>query len=148
VLLAPAATVLPLRIAFLARAVLCLIPHRSFTRRFLYWLFEDLVRKDAAGRRAVDEGVAGMVLAARCFKPTRGVWPTVLKDADFAALRVPTLYVVGEHEQQYSAQQAVQRLTKVAPDIKTAIIPDAGHDLTFVQAGLVTRTVLAFLQQP
>lgn len=44
-------------------------------------------------------------------------------------------------------QKAVQRLNKVAPSIKTEVIPNAGHDLTVVQSQLVNSKVLAFLIQ-
>ena len=46
----------------------------------------------------------------------------------------------------YSAEKAVRRLNTFAPQIKTEIIPGAGHDLTLVQAELVNRKVLEFLQ--
>jgi len=48
----------------------------------------------------------------------------------------------------YSAEKAVRRLNTVAPQITTEIIPGAGHDLTLVQAEVVNRTVLEFLQRP
>jgi pimeloyl-ACP methyl ester carboxylesterase len=62
-------------------------------------------------------------------------------------INVPTLFLVGENEKIYAAQEAVQRLSRVAPQIETAVIPDAGHDLTIVQAELVNRLVVAFLQR-
>ncbi len=34
----------------------------------------------------------------------------------------------------------------VVPKIQTRIIPGAGHDLTFVQADVVNKTILEFLQ--
>jgi hypothetical protein len=37
----------------------------------------------------------------------------------------------------YSAHSAVKRLKTVAPQIKTEIIPNAGHDLLWVQTDLV-----------
>lgn len=61
---------------------------------------------------------------------------------------MPTLYLVGEHEKIYSAQKAVQRLHKAAPQIKTEVIPDAGHDVTFVQTEIVNTKVLEFLKKP
>lgn len=47
----------------------------------------------------------------------------------------------------YSAQEAIGRLNSVAPQIKTELIPDAGHDLTMVQAELVNEKVIEFLKQ-
>jgi len=148
VLLAPAGTVLSLRIEWIMRAVLCFVPHRYFTRSFLFWLLEDLAHKDEAGRIMLEEEVEAVFVRMRCYKPIRLVNPTVLEDEKLQRFKVPTLYLVGEHEKIYSARKAIQRLHRVAPHIKTEIIPNAGHDLTIVQAEMVNTKVLEFLMQP
>jgi len=148
VLLAPAGTVLPLRLEWMMRAILCAVPHRYFTKSFMYWLLEDLVQKDEASRVMVEEWVGDSFMATRCFKPKSMVNPTVLEDTELQSIKVPALYLVGENEKIYSAQEAVQRLNKVASNIKTEVIPNAGHDLTIVQAEMVNRKVLEFLKQP
>ncbi len=148
VLLAPASTVLPLSFEWIKRAILSMIPHRYFTKSFMYWLLEDLAHKDEASRALLEDLVDNMFLAQRCFKPKMLVSPTVLTDTELQSLKVPTLYVVGENEKIYSAQEAVDRLKKVAPHIEIELIPDAGHDLTVVQAEMVNRIVLEFLKHP
>jgi pimeloyl-ACP methyl ester carboxylesterase len=148
VLLAPAGTVLPLRWEWMARAALTAIPHRVFARSFLVWLLEDLAHGNEAGRRLLDQWIDDSVLAARSFKPLQPVNPTVLTDAQWRSIRVPVLYLVGENEKIYSAQEAVGRLNQVAPHVETRIVPGAGHDLTIVQADLVHQTVLDFLRDP
>ena len=148
VLLAPAGTVLSLRIEWIMRAVLCFVPHRYFTRSFLFWLLEDLAHKDEASRIMLEEEVDAVFVRMRCYKPIRLVNPTVLEDEELQRFKVPTLYLVGEHEKIYSARKAIQRLHRVAPHIKTEIIPNAGHDLTIVQAEMVNTKVLEFLKQP
>jgi pimeloyl-ACP methyl ester carboxylesterase len=148
VLLAPAFTVLPVRLEWIIRAIVGSLPYRRFARSFMRWLAEDLVHKDEAGRITAEEMADDAYMALRCFKPKRMVYPTALKDAEWQSLKVPTLYLVGENEKLYSAQKAIQRLTKVAPHIKAEIIPNAGHDLTIVQAETVNRKVLEFLKQP
>jgi pimeloyl-ACP methyl ester carboxylesterase len=35
----------------------------------------------------------------------------------------------------------------VAPQVQTGLIPEAGHDLTMVQAELINKKVLDFLRQ-
>jgi pimeloyl-ACP methyl ester carboxylesterase len=147
ILLAPAGTVLPLSAAFMLRAVTCLIPHRYFTRRFFYWLLEDLVRKGASVGTFLEEHIEESYVAQRCFKPKRMVTPTALTDAELQSIRLPTLCLVGEHEKIYSAKEAVRRLNAVAPRIVTDVIPGAGHDLTVVQADMVNARMLAFLGQ-
>jgi pimeloyl-ACP methyl ester carboxylesterase len=147
VLLAPGGTVLPLRLAWIVRAVLCLLPHRYFTRSFMYWLLEDLAQKDEAGRAMLEEEVDAAVVRLRCFKLNRLVKPTVLQDGELQSLKIPALYLVGENEKIYSAQKAIQRLHRVAPHIIAEVIPNAGHDLTIVQAEMVNTKVLEFLRQ-
>jgi pimeloyl-ACP methyl ester carboxylesterase len=58
---------------------------------------------------------------------------------------MPTLYLVGENEKIYSPQKAIQRLNGIAPQIKTELIPDAGHDLSVVQSAMVNQIVQDFL---
>jgi len=145
VLLAPVCTVQPLSYKWIIRAVLCAVPHRYFTKSFLYWLLEDMAQKDEASRKVLDEEAEFAFLASRSFKQRRMVNPTVLSDEELQALKVPTLYIVGENEKIYSAQKATERLNRVAPRIRIEVVPNAGHDLTVVQAELVNRKVLEFL---
>lgn len=147
ILLAPASTVLPFRWQFMVRAILVPLPVRYFTKSLLYWILEDMVKKDETSRLLVDVVADDMFTAMLCFKPRRLVNPTVLTDKELQSLKLPMLFLVGENEKIYSAQKAVQRLHKVAPHIKTEIIPHAGHDLAFVQAGMVNNKVLDFLKK-
>ncbi|MFH1437865.1 MAG: alpha/beta hydrolase [Pseudomonadota bacterium] len=64
---------------------------------------------------------------------------------DWGSGVTPTLFLVGEYEVIYPAKEAVERLGSVAPKICTRIIPDAGHDITIVQAELLSTIVLDFL---
>ena len=147
VLLAPGATVVPISAELMIRGFLGLV-HRRFFRSFLYWLFADWVHRDENGRREVEEFADDTLMAYRCFKPKAAVGMTVLTDKELQSLKVPTLYLEGEHEKTYSARKAVQRLKTVAPQIRTEIIPHAGHDLVVVQAETINRKVLEFLKQP
>jgi pimeloyl-ACP methyl ester carboxylesterase len=70
-----------------------------------------------------------------------------LQDHELESLRMPTLFLVGEHEKIYCAAKAVRRLSRVAPRIRAEIIPAAGHDLTIAQPGMVNRKILEFLKE-
>jgi pimeloyl-ACP methyl ester carboxylesterase len=61
--------------------------------------------------------------------------PKVWTDAEWGSLKVPALFLVGEHELIYSAEKAVRRLKRLAPRVTADIIPGAGHDLTVVTGG-------------
>jgi len=147
VLIAPVCTVEPLSFQWIARAVLCAIPIRYFTKSFLYWLLEDLSKSGKAGKAILEEHIDAAYLAAHSFRSKRMVNPTVLGDDELQGIRVPTLFMVGENEKIYSAHKAIERLKKTAPQIETALIPRAGHDLTIVQTEMVDRKILEFLRK-
>ncbi len=146
VLLAPVGTILPLSPQWIIRAVLCAVPHRYFTKRFLYWLMENLAQKDEASRAFIEEYIDESYTALKSFKSKRMVNPTVLTDEQLHRIDIPTLYLVGENEKIYSASKAMERFQKAAPHIKAEMIPDAGHDLTMVQAEMVNQKILDFLR--
>ena len=147
VLLAPAATVLPFRLPFYIYGILMVLPIRYFTKRLFFWLMEDFAKKDEVSRMWVEEFINNVFMASRCFKSRRPIMPTVLEDQELKSIKVSTLYVVGENEKIYSAQKAVRRLNQVAPYIQTETIPNAGHDLAFVQAEMVNEKIIEFLKQ-
>lgn len=132
---------------FLWRFLLCLVAPRRL-EDFVNWLFQDTARKDEPSRKLVAEIVAEMRLAGRCFKGKAIVTPQVVKDPMLRDLQVPALFLFGENEKTFSASKALQRLQRVAPQLQTALIPQAGHDLSFAQAALVNEQVLAFLRAP
>lgn len=146
VLLAPALTVLPVSFALILRALLTRIPFADFHRRFYYWLLHDAVQSGNSGQALVDEAIADWKTAERCFSPMPMIPATILNDKAWQSFKIPVLFMVGENEKMYPAQKAVSRLNRVAPQVKTEIIPRAGHDLTFVQADTVNSRILEFLE--
>jgi pimeloyl-ACP methyl ester carboxylesterase len=70
-----------------------------------------------------------------------------MTDTEWGSLRVPALFLAGENEVIYSAEKAVARLKRVAPEVTAEIIPGAGHDLTFAQAAMVNERILQFLRE-
>jgi len=151
VLLAPAATVLPFAFGFFVRFTFLSLPilalGRSPLRRTCRWLFEDAVRGDDACRARVEQAMDDAQRVVRVFALRPPPWPPVLPDEAWQDFQVPCLFLVGENEKIYSAEAAVRRLNRVAPQVKAEIILGAGHDLTLVHPDLVTRKVLQFLTE-
>ena len=148
-LLAPGGSVLRFSFWFFARVMFIALrlpgSQGDALRRTLCWLFRDMVESGDAGRAYVEQDVAAILKSGRFFVLPRLVWPTVFDDAAWRRLRVPTLFLVGEHEKIYSPRAALRRLARVAPSVRAEIVPGAGHDLTLVQPGLVAARVLEFL---
>jgi pimeloyl-ACP methyl ester carboxylesterase len=145
VLIAPGNTVLRASNEFMVRLILAVIPTQRFMPKFARWIFADLARNDPQWLNEIlEELFTNMRILVRRKTPI----PPVLTDAEWGSLRVPALFLVGEHETIYSPEKAVRRLKRVAPDIRIEVIPGAGHDLTMVQAALVNRLILEFLRAP
>ena len=145
VLLAPVATVHQLPGEWAWRALLTLIPHRYFMRNLTEWMFPNLILTPA-GKALAEVMLEDAWIGMRSFKLKMPVNPTVLSDGELAGLKVPALFLVGENEVIYPANAALERLERVAPRIETSLIPNAGHDLTIVQADLINQLVLDFLK--
>lgn len=149
VMLAPGGTVLRTSLGFVARALALCVPgvggDGKPLEKTLRWVFQDAVRGDAASRALVEEAMADVRLAVRVFDLRRPPFPTVIADRAWQSFSVPCLFLVGEHEKIYSAEAAVARLKRVAPQVKAEIIPGAGHDLTMVHPDLVMNKALDFL---
>jgi pimeloyl-ACP methyl ester carboxylesterase len=148
VLLAPVGTVAQLSPGWIVRAVSVAIPLKYFTRNFVYWLAEDTVNSGAEGRALIEEHIEETFMAVRSFKGKQMVNPSVLTDEELHNIKVPILFMVGENEKIYSPHEVLERLNRVAPQIQTKLIMNAGHDLTMVQAEAVDNFILEFLSQP
>lgn len=143
VMIAPAATVLPVSAGFMIRGFLALIPADYFYKKLTYWSLGDFVKKD---KEKAENRVNQLLIALKAFKSKRWI-SSVLDDDELKSIKVPALYMVGENEKFYSARKALQRLSNVAPQIKTELIPEAGHDLLFVQTEMCNKKILEFLKE-
>ena len=144
VLLAPGNTVLRIGAWCMARLILATLDTRWCLPSLIRWMFADIVRKDPEWADAATELLS---ICFRSLQRRKVPIPPVLTDAEWGSLKVPALFLVGEHETIYSAEKAVRRLKRVAPRVTTEIVPGAGHDLTFAQAAMVNQRIVEFLKQ-
>ncbi|MDX2153921.1 MAG: alpha/beta hydrolase [Bryobacteraceae bacterium] len=144
VLLAPGSTVFRTPLKFMARVLLIALSRRRFIPPFLRWVFPAMTRKDPQWvQTVIDQTLLNFDNMQKRPMP----FPPVLTDAEWRALKVPTLFLVGEHEVIYPAAKALRRLRSAAPSVTAECIPAAGHDLTFAQTQLVNTRILEFLRQ-
>ncbi len=145
ILLSPAGTILPLPKGLFARAILDgLLPFRAYTKYYLYW-YDPVGARDDRTRWIIDELIEDSILVRRCYKHRNFIRPTVLSDEDWHCIKVPILFLVGEDDVRYSAEEAIAKLHRVAPEFKTAIAPGADHHLTIVKPDWLIDKVLKFL---
>ncbi len=134
VLIAPGGTVLNMSAKFMARIGLGVVKKSMGLPSLFRWMFADLLRADPQRFELI---LAGALKSTQAISPSAYLRPTVWSDAELGNLRVPTLFIVGEHETIYSADKAVRRLNRLAPQVRTQIVAGAGHDLTMVQPDTV-----------
>ncbi len=144
VMLAPGATVLRMSAQFIVRLTVAALSSGWGLRSLARWMFADQIRKDPAW---LDPWLEMMRVCMRSLVPRTLPLPPVWKDAEWGALSVPALFLVGEHETIYDSRKAVRRLKRVAPQVAAEIIPGAGHDLAIAQAEMIDRRILEFVKQ-
>jgi len=144
ILLAPAgAWSMPL--GMIPRFVLSMTGNPRFVRDLFTWLFNDLARN---GPSAIDPWVEQRLLEMKCFERHAPVRPHRLTYAQWNQLPQPLLLLVGERDNIYPARRVVEHINRVAPHIKTVILPDLGHALEMAQPDVVNAKILEFLKEP
>jgi pimeloyl-ACP methyl ester carboxylesterase len=74
-----------------------------------------------------------------------GIYPCEIPDADLAALRHPTLLIVGDHERIFDPSAAVARARRLFGDIETELLPGVGHLPNLQRPEIVNQHVRRFL---
>ena len=143
VLIAPGATVLGITGELMLRLMLATVSREHGLASLLRWLFADAAREHPEWFDATLEQLRLHMRSTRAAAPLPRVWT----DAEWRQLTVPTLFLVGEHEKIYAATKVVEKLQRVAPEVRVDVVPGAGHDLTFLQAATINAKVLEFLRE-
>jgi pimeloyl-ACP methyl ester carboxylesterase len=71
--------------------------------------------------------------------------PTPLTDAELAAIRAPTLLLLGEKSEVQRSARALARATWLLPDVDAELVKGAGHSLPVDQADYAGDRVRGFL---
>ncbi len=144
VLIAPAATILPLSPEWISRALKTLLPPQKYTGEMLNWLLPDLAATET-GRQLIETTVEDAIRAKECFKFKMLVNPRVLADSELVDLPAKTLFLIGENEKIYPSQAAVERIQTINPAITVVMLPNCGHGLMWSQPEAAHRTIRGFL---
>lgn len=139
VLLAPAASLLPLRPQFYVPLMASrLLPGLPAARNLMLRIF---ARHDVNTSPVVEQ-----FILKTDFQGDYNVLPPVYTDEELRQVKAPTLLLIGEHEIIYDPRAALKRAAHLIPTIQTDLIPGAGHALTLDQPELVNARLLKFLK--
>jgi pimeloyl-ACP methyl ester carboxylesterase len=67
-------------------------------------------------------------------------------DEELNKIVIPTLLILGEYEIMYEPRKALERATQLIANLRTELIPEAGHMLISDQPEMVNQSMLNFLQ--
>jgi pimeloyl-ACP methyl ester carboxylesterase len=100
------------------------------------WIWQDFSREGTIYRLRVVTALTG--------RPRH--WsPTVFSDEELRKIRNPVLLLIGDHEVIYKPERAIERATRLVPNLKAEIIPNANHIAEYTNADLVNEKILGFL---
>jgi pimeloyl-ACP methyl ester carboxylesterase len=144
VMVAPVATVQPISKEFMAK--MAEVTNAEGINNLITWLYNDFLQTDKENHGKIEAMMGEQMIATSYFETREAHPPRVFEDPELRSIQVPTLFVIGENEKIYSAQDAVKRLNTVSPQINTEIIESAGHDLMHAKRDEVIKKVLEFLE--
>jgi len=140
VLISPAATFVSIpawAMHFMpANAIGPMIGSKRMLLKPYQWIWQDFSREGTIYRLRVVTAVTG--------RPRH--WsPTVFSDEELRKIRNPVLLLIGDHEVIYKPERAIERATRLVPNLKAEIIPNANHIAEYTNADLVNEKILGFL---
>lgn len=78
-------------------------------------------------------------------KSANQVFPAVFSDDQLASFNMPVLLLFGEKEVIYDINKAIERASKLIPDVRSEIIKGANHLTAVSRPGEVNRAIYNFL---
>ena len=148
ILIAPPNFIIPNSGKFVMGVLSTIIPLRFFTKRFFYWCFRDMAKSGGEeGRKIIDLFIDNYMMIRKCYTIQKFINPKVFSKEELHRLTVPTYFMIGEHDINYSAAKAIKQLNSVAPQIKTHVFKNAGHDLPLLLPSEVNEKILNFLKR-
>lgn len=142
-LIAPALTLLPMPLSAYLRSVPWVLGI-SGAERFLRGLGPRSRAGPAPYEQRLQRVARWMTAARRRFGLRSASHARLLGDAELRSLSLPTLVAIGEHEVLCDARKALARASLI-PQVRTALIEGAGHDLLWSQPERLAAVLTEFL---
>jgi len=107
--------------------------------RAFAWIWKDFPIVDPMAKLRTIRNIAG--------HPRNRIFPPVYSDKDLRQVQTPILLLIGEHEVIYKPEDAVRRATRLVPNLKAEILPNANHSAQVTAPELVNVRILDFLAE-
>jgi pimeloyl-ACP methyl ester carboxylesterase len=71
--------------------------------------------------------------------------PTVFTDEQLEKIKIHMLLLIGDHEVIYNSERVIRRATRLMPNLKAEIVPNANHNAQYTSPDFVNQKILQFL---
>jgi pimeloyl-ACP methyl ester carboxylesterase len=146
VLLTPIGSFVPLKAQFYIRGMLTRLPGRFWSTGMMHWFTYEPNLNDQNTRRAFDHLTDQFYPGIRYLRLPPTVLPVPYTDEELRGVRNPIFLLIGQQEALYDPAAAVARAKRLIPNIKTEVIPHAGHELALSKPETVNKRVLEFVK--
>jgi pimeloyl-ACP methyl ester carboxylesterase len=80
------------------------------------------------------------------YRPSKNSFaPHVFSGAELRQIHAPVLLLIGDHEVIYKPDRVIRRATRLIPNLKAAIVPNANHCAQYTAPEFVNQKILEFL---
>jgi pimeloyl-ACP methyl ester carboxylesterase len=107
------------------------------------WIWQGFPMDDCVAQLRLIVQVAGYPR----YRPTHNPPPTVFGDEELRKIKTPVLLLIGDHEVLYDSRHVIERATRLLPNIKAEIVPNANHVAEYTAPDVVNRKILDFLAE-
>jgi pimeloyl-ACP methyl ester carboxylesterase len=148
VLISPAATFVQMwawweKLLIPAHIIAPLIRSERMVHNAYDWLWQGFPRDPADARLKFIAVVAGYPR----YRPSKNSFaPHVFRDEELRQIQAPVLLLIGDHEVIYQPDQVIRRGTRLVPNLKAVIVPNANHCAQYTAAEFVNHEILEFLK--
>jgi pimeloyl-ACP methyl ester carboxylesterase len=146
-LISPAACFLPLNWQHALRgAGMFFFPSRQAMRSFKLWETYPQNIQSPENLAFFNDKLEQLYLGFKHFRCRGEANPDIFFDDELRGLKTPILLLIGRQEVIYDPAASIERARRLISHIEADLIPDASHDLSYFQAGIVDERILDFLK--
>jgi pimeloyl-ACP methyl ester carboxylesterase len=147
VLISPAATFVQMwafwfRLLIPAHMIAPIIRSERMVHQAYDWLWQGFPKDPAYARLKF----IGVVAGYPRYRPSRNSFaPHVFSDKELGQVQASVLLLIGDHEVIYDPDKVIQRASRLLPNLKAEIVPNANHSAQYTAAEFVNSSLLEFL---
>jgi pimeloyl-ACP methyl ester carboxylesterase len=102
------------------------------------WIWQGFPVEEQIAKVRALSSIAGM--------PRHGP-PSVFSDKELSSILTPVLLLIGDHEVIYKSGRVIRRATRLVPNLKAEIVPNANHIAEYTAADFVNAKILEFFRE-